>query len=960
MLKQDKSYLKNGKALGILLFWGILLSFSFSTNTIAQSDSNTLKGQNCVNCFYSQILSSELTDGCLTIKLEVFAGDSCSSALSHFTVGVPCGEISNVSNSGGWDIENPSTDPTTGISGFKIDNISNFGEDKTAGVFTVEYTVCSDNEDCLQSILDKITVAYKAGTCVFYQDIENQNKLSASLTQDNISCYGGNNGAIYTNVTGGTPPYNYVWSNGSTTQNISGLRVGEYEVTITDDTGESISLTTELNQPESPITIEGDITHASCNNNDGGIDVTVSGGTPPYSFVWTGDKTTEDLNDIYAGTYLLRVFDSVGCTMSASFTITENTDLDIKLTPNFLLCHQEGEGEITSWVAGGTEPYSYLWSNNDTTANLSSVNSGSYSLTVTDANGCSLTKSTYIGISSLSLSTAVVNPTCNGGNDGEISVTNEYYGTAPYTYLWDTGDTTSVLSDISSGRYKVTVTDANGCSVTRSVNLADRQALNINYSISPRNCEGDEDININLSGSGGLDPYQFFYNGNEISSTFSVNTEGEYEVTIKDALGCETTEIIVISSSETTLNIDANVSQPSCGGASTGAAEIIITGGNAPYQINWSDGNTSQTRDALLPGEYNVEVIDANGCYASTSFTISEANVVSAQITPPTQEILCETGGLTLYSAWEGADTYTWEIISADESWYIENSTIDNLSIFVGTGSANIIYSVMDSEGCMASDTISLSCTQANNNTDDSENNTDDNTNNENNTGDDSIYEGDYIECFYSKITSITPVDESGCYTFYMTVYTNGECDHELSHLTVGIDNATINSVYNSNNYPAESNFTDPTTGLFGFKIDNIEHFGQSGNNQFKVEFEACFDSGQLPESINVAYKAANGYTIQVLDIYENGTSDKGLEVKAYPNPFKEDINFSILSMNDTEGELALYNTYGEKIKTIYIGTFLANIEYTFTYQGGNISDRLIFYKLTTNNGVVQGKLLKN
>ncbi len=957
MLNREDCNLKTRKVFGTFLILGLLITFSFSINTFAQSDNNTLKCQHCVNCFYSQVISSELTDGCLTIKLEVFAGDSCSSALSHFTVGVPCGEISKVSNSEDWDIENPSTDPTTGISGFKIDNISNFGEDNTAGVFTVEYSVCSDEEDCLQSILDKITVAYKAGTCIFYQDIKNQNKLTASLTQDNISCYGGNNGAIYTDVNGGTPPYSYVWSNGSSTQNISGLRFGEYEVTITDDTGESINLSTELIQPESPITIEGDITNASCNNNDGAIDITVSGGTPPYSYVWTGDKTTEDLNNTYAGTYSIRVFDSVGCTKSASYTVTENSDLELTVTPNYLHCHQEGGGEITSSVSGGTEPYQYMWSNNDTTANISSVNSGSYSLTVTDVNGCSTTKSTYIGISSMSLSTSVVNPSCNGGDDGQISISNIYYGTEPYIYLWDTGDTTAVLSNISAGRYRVTVTDSNGCQVTRTINLADRQPLDITYSIATHNCESNEDITINLSGSGGQKPYHFYYDETEISSSFAVNSEGDYEITMKDALGCETTETITISNSETILNINANISQPSCGGASTGAAEIYATGGTSPYQFNWSDGSTSQNRDNLAPGEYQVEAIDANGCYSSTSITITEAKAIKAAITEPTQEILCQTGGLTLYSVWEGADTYTWEVISDDNSWYIENSSIDDITIYVGKGTSSIIYTVINNEGCFASDTISISCLNTDDSSDNSDNNNEDDTcNNDSNS---SKNEEEHNNCFYSKITSITPTDQNGCYTFTMYINTNGECDHELSHMTVGIDNATINSVYNSDNYPTESNFTDPTTGLYGFKIDEIKDFGKSGEDKIKVEFEACFNSGTLPDTINIAYKAANGYTIQSVNIFESDESESTIDIHSYPNPFKEDINFSVVTKTDCNGELALYNSLGQKIKIIYCGTFLSNIEYSFSYHGGNICDKLIFYKLSTNKGDINGKLLK-
>ncbi len=961
MLKQDKTYQKKGEVNGMLLFLGILVAFLFSTNTFAQSDDNTLKSQTCVDCFNTQLINSETSDGCITIKLEVSAGDSCSSALSHVTIGVPCGEISNVYNSEGWDIENPTNDPTTGLSGFKIDNISNFGENKTSGSFTIEYTVCSNDETCLQSIADKISIGYKAGTCISYQDIENSNSLTGTLTKDDVSCFGGNNGAIYTEVNGGTPPYSYYWNTGSTLNSISGLRIGEYQVTITDSNGDSITLNEEITQPESPIIIEGVVTPASCNNNDGGIDVSISGGTPPYTYVWTGDKTTEDLNDIYAGTYLLRILDSIGCSMSASFVVGENTDLDLKLTPNYLQCHQEGKGEITSWVSGGTEPYNYLWSNNDTSANISNINSGSYSLTITDANGCSFTKSTYIGISSLSLSTSVVNPTCNGGDDGEISVTNIYYGTGPYSYIWDTensADTTATLSDIAAGRYRVTVTDGNGCQVTRTINLADRQALNINYSISPRNCNSDEDIEINLSGSGGIEPYQYYYNDNEITSTLIVNSEGEYEVTMTDALGCETTQIIVISSSETNLEIEANISQPACGGASTGAAEILVTGGTEPYEFSWSDGATSQSRDELSPGEYQIEVIDANGCYTSTNFTIQEVNVVTASIIDPTENIQCETGNFNIYSTWTSADTYTWEIIDENNTWYIEDSAIDSLSLFIGTGTAQLIYSVMDEDGCMAADSITLSCFATN---DDSNNNdtsdTDDSTTN---SGDENTsYDDDYTDCFNSKITSITSTDDSECYSFEMWVYTNGECNHELSHVTIGIENAVINNVSNSEGYPTESNFTDPTTGLYGFKIDNIENFGQNGEDNFKIEFDACFSSGVLPETIQIAYKSANGYTIQLLNLFTESNSDNGIEINAFPNPFKENINFTILSKANAEGELTIYNTYGEKIKTLYNGTFLSNIEYTFIYQGDDFDDRLLFYKLTTNKGVVQGKLLK-
>ncbi len=956
---------------GIMRYILVFIAFSFSINSIAQSLAEENEVKDCANCFSSELISMDRSDDCISVELQVNAESGCLSALSHFTVEVPDGAtISNVYNSKGWKIENPTKDPTSSLNGFKIDDISNFGENGESGTFSVEYTVCANNQ-ILDSIENKILVAYKAGTCVFYQEIENTDtleyNLSASIEKKDISCFGGNNGEAEAIVTEGKAPFSYLWSNGSTNAKISGLKTGEYQVTVTDSTGNSLALSATIQQPETDITIVSDAGSTTCAHNSGSIQIAVTGGTGSYTYLWNNGKTTKDLDQLYAGTYILQVLDSVGCSKKETVQISEDTDLSVSLTPNYLQCHEEDKGEVTSSVTGGLPPYTYSWSNGDTTSTISGVHSGSYTLTVMDANGCTATASTYVGISTLSISTSVINPTCNGGNDGAISVINIRYGSEPYQYSWDTGDTTAVISDIVSGRYKVTVTDANGCSVSRSVNLADRAALSLNYSIDARDCSTDSEATINISGSGGVPSYEYFSGDTAITSPLVVDGSGNYDITMKDALGCEYTKTISVTNSTETINVSANVSQPACGGSLSGAAEIIATGGSEPYQYYWNDGSFSKTRNNLDPGGYQVEVTDNNGCFSSTDFTVEEAATVTNSINASGIEVQCSSGGNILTASSSGATTYTWEIIDNDNSWYIEESSLDTIMYYAGNETAKFIYSVMNDEGCLATDTLSISC-----NTDSQNNGSGDNSNGDGSDDGGSIDNGDDVVvdtdncisgCMYSNISAITPLDGEGCYHFVMNVYTDGTCDHELSHFNVGLKYGTIGAIENSNGWKIEKNSTDPKTGLYGFKIDEITGFGQSGPDQFKIEFDVCFNNtsapNYLPDSIPVVFKASTCYALSYVDILQQEVMKDGLTVSAQPNPFIDQAQITVASKNNTDVEICIYDIYGKKIETLYSGIIKSDIKYTFKYDGKNDIERLYIYKIISKNGVIQGKLLR-
>ncbi|WP_066632091.1 SprB repeat-containing protein [Labilibacter marinus] len=926
-------------------YWKFLLVLSFIISLNFPFHLHAGNHKECINCFSTEVIEYTVDDDCINIQLKITSSTECKFALSHYSVEIPCGEVSNITNSEGWKIESPSKDPTTGINGFKIDDIQGFGEDKKQASFTISYTICA-NSDCINLMTEGFKVAYKAGTCVFYEDIELSQKLSAHLIANHVSCFGGNNGNLSVEVKDGIPPYAYQWSNGNTNGSISNLKAGTYFVLVTDASGNSVELEATLIQPEASLSVEASITPPSCNNNNGSLSLNVTGGTAPYQYYWNNGKTSNTLENIYGGSYTLQIIDANGCSLRKTFEVNEETDFKATLKPNFLECYQEGEGTVESIVTGGEEPYSYVWSTQDTTTNLSQLNSGRYSLSVTDANGCTAEASTYIGIKKMMLSTSVLNPTCFGETDGEVGIADVTYGNEPYTYLWNTGDTIQKLTDVSSGSYRVTVTDIYGCSASRTINLAGRPEININHSILRSNCSVENtSAEIDLTINGGTPNYKVYLNGEIVILPLTVTAIGDYTFTVIDALGCEKTHTVSINNVVSNISVIANVAQPACGGEKTGSVQLISSGGEEPYRYIWNDGATMQNRDHLSSGSYTAEVIDNNGCTNSIEIVIDSISIVQAKITD-IPNFSCETENNSIEAISTGSSSYNWEILNNDS--YIINSESINMMIFdAGIGEAQVIYSVFNDEGCFDADTITINC--------------DNSDNGENETPIDSIPEYN-DDCFISSIEKIQHLNDN-CYLFEMRVHTNGECAHELSHLTIGLNNGWVVSAENSENWKMESNLTDPKTGIYGLKVDDISGFGQNGSDNFKVTFEVCFSNpdgnNYFPDHIIVAYKAANNFTTQTINLVNEVPSEKGISAQIYPNPFVTEGLLDVMVEKDTYADIFVYDIYGNKVQTLYNGTLKSAINYTFKITGGTSHENIFFYKILTPNKVLHGKVLK-
>ena len=298
----------------------------------------------------------------------------------------------------------------------------------------------------------------------------NASALATTLTQTNPPCAGSCNSLVIVNASGGVAPYSYLWTPGGyTTQTVVGLCAGTYSCTVTDANGcQGVQVVTIANPL--PITLQTIVASPSCGHAcDGVATVVPSGGTAPYTYLWLfGGQTTQSIVDC-PGTYTCIVTDANGCTASTPVTIPPPVPLAVQTFSSSPLCAHACNGVISLVTSGGTAPYTYLWSNGQTSSSIV-VCAGTFSCTVTDANGCQTTVTvTLTDPPQLTATTTQYNP-CFHQCNGFASVIAAG-GTTPYTYLWSNGQTNLTATGLCAGTYSVIVTDANGCTVTQTVTL---------------------------------------------------------------------------------------------------------------------------------------------------------------------------------------------------------------------------------------------------------------------------------------------------------------------------------------------------------------------------------------------------------------------------------------------------------------------------------------------------------
>ena len=446
-------------------------------------------------------------------------------------------------------------------------------------------------------------------------------------------------------------------------------------------------------------------------SNDASLEITIVGGIPfttgnPYNITWTGPNgftsTDEDIFNLEAGTYTLDIEDNGGCPYSETFTITEPDLLVfsfIDFDPETISCFNENDGDISIDVAGGTAPYSYVWTLNgapfSTDEDLTGLGPGEYAISVTDANNCLLTGLIFIiqnppllGVT-LNTKTDVL---CFGDATGAINV-DVFGGRLDYTFAW-TGpngfsSTNQNIDSLFAGIYNLTVTDSSGCIDTLQVEILQNDEIQIDVIVTEIVCYGDNDGSITINNiTGGVSPYDVSWSNLATGNSQTNLSPGTYTITITDAENCEKDFPIVIESPPIFL-IDPVVTQMSCSGENDASITLNFVGGIDPVTLVWDDDPTAGTeRNNLPPGTYSVTITDGTPCVIQESFTIFNilplelsANVTDALDCDDTNSgainLLIQGGTPPFDVVWSNG-SITEDLVSVPPNTYVVNITDAN------------------------------------------------------------------------------------------------------------------------------------------------------------------------------------------------------------------------------------------------------------------------------------------
>lgn len=531
---------------------------------------------------------------------------------------------------------------------------------------------------------------------------------SSNLTITQIDCFGNNSGEISLDY---DPSASHVWENYNTTLLVrENLNPGTYSVTITDGASCTKVLTNSIVQPEQLVTSHtyNNITCYGLAN--GSIDLTIEGGTQPYSILWSNGDTNEDINNLMPTTYIYTVTDANNCTSSNSQQITQPNQLEVSADIVNNLCHGDTNGSIDITISGGTTPYDITWSNTDyVNAQNDIVNApaDTYTLNIVDQNNCSIEETYTItepeGIL-LSLDN-LEHVKCYGENTGKIII-DVSGGYGALSFEWKKDSETEVFSteqnieNLFAGTYHLSITDANNCQRTETYTVSQSPALSASINVTPITCAGSNDGQMSASATGGSGTYSAYtwYNSEDqiigVNQTINNLGAGDYYVVVRDSYYCYATAYASLTQA-TPHVYETSHTDMTCNGLNNGTITITIDGGSgAGFNFNWQSGVSSTTNTAsnLGPGTYFVTVTDPTNCVEILEETIIE---------PPMQSIgcfddygyVCYGNSLTLNPG--NFVSYIWSTGEITQSIDVENE---------GT----YFVEVVDNQGCHLGDTIQL------------------------------------------------------------------------------------------------------------------------------------------------------------------------------------------------------------------------------------------------------------
>lgn len=549
-----------------------------------------------------------------------------------------------------------------------------------------------------------VTVTDNNGCTATTQAIVNNiNAPNISLVNIQHAACGNSNGSITISVSGGTQPYTFQWNSNppQNTQNLTGVPAGTYTITVTDaNTCIAIQSFTINNIPGPSITTS--VTNATCGNSDGSATVTPSGGTPPYTYLWssTPQQTSSTMTNVPAGVYTVTVTDANNCTATAMVSITNIGGPQLTFTTTPAICGQ-ANGSATVYASGGTGNYTYTWyttpqQNTQTAYNLAP---GTYSVEVDDGQ-CPSYGTVQIPDSIIPINisfTNVIPSSCSQPNGMATALPTS--GTAPFSYQWNSNPPqfTQTLQNVTGGNYTVTITDFNGCTGSAIITIPSEDNLYVQISTTPDNCgQCNGTATVIVPGATGTET--FLWSNNATTNVVTNLCTGNYYVTVSRD-NCQTITQVTIPGSSGPIAAFIAIPQVSIIGQGPITFQDISIGNITSWYWSFGDGTTSTEgpqviHNYLTPGQYTVLLVvtDINGCSDTAQVTVHIKDDVNFYIpntfspnndgindyfTPIGYNVDPDGFEMFIFNRWGQIMYYTneWDVNTVKKPW---NGTLNN------------------------------------------------------------------------------------------------------------------------------------------------------------------------------------------------------------------------------------------------------------------------------------------
>ncbi len=452
--------------------------------------------------------------------------------------------------------------------------------------------------------------------------------MSLTFNSTNPGC-SNNDGEITVNVANGFAPLTYEWSNGGTTQTISGIAAGTYTITVTDGVGCQMVSDHSIINNDSSVTTTAILADIQCFSYcTGSLGAYPLIGDPPYTYTWSNGQTGQFINNLCAGLYTVSMVDADQCISTSTFNLTQPPSPQYDLSSTDASCYMSGDGTATINITGGNLPINIQWQPSGQTANTATnLTPNVYVVTLTDATGCTLEDSVIISQPpKIKSDIAVTDVDCYGFSSGSITL-NPTVGNAPFTYSWSNSSINSSIQNIPAGVYSVTITDATNCTMDTSALVQQPPSILIDFDMQPSSCEISADGVLLAIPLGGTSPYQYQWSINNNTNTISGLNPGSYSITVTDANNCSIADTTILVA-QPTFFVDAGPDKSVVKGYTTDLMAIPSETGNYTYQ--WSPPETVSNpyiyNVIVKPIEtttYTITIVNqANGCIATDEVVV--------------------------------------------------------------------------------------------------------------------------------------------------------------------------------------------------------------------------------------------------------------------------------------------------------------------------------------------------